>query len=108
MSKSRKSRIAFCEWNSASFGAFNTGGIICSNCNFSKSLNKNEKYSSSYQMDNHLLNIKENCANCETNDSLFWLPPIARVPRKKASKRVWKKFWKKLKNRDFNHPEYCR
>lgn len=103
--KPRKSRIAFCEWNSESFGHFNTGGIICGECNFSRTMRTGER-TEGYQSNNKI-HRDENCPSCDGND-WYWLPPIARVPRKSANKRKWKAFWNKLKNRDFNHPDYCR
>ena len=103
--KKRKSRIAFCEWNSATIGLYNIGGYICENCNFHRTILRNEG-SYSYEMNNKI-ERDFNCPQCKENN-WYWLPPIARVPRKSASKRIWKKFWNNLKSRKFNHPKTCR
>lgn len=99
----RKTRIMFCEWSSTSFGYYNNGGIICGSCNFSRSLNLREEKYSNYQADNKIVR-NGNCPECNSKN-WYWLPPIARVPKKGTSKNVWNKFWEDLKNRRFNHPE---
>lgn len=99
--KYRKSRISYCEWYSASCWLYNRGGIICSNCNFSRTLSTKEQ--SHYCIDeNNKSSHNSNCPNCHHND-WYWLPPIARVPRKGSKK--WRQFWIDLKKRRFNHPE---
>ena len=103
--KNRSSRIAFCEWSIESFGHFNTGGIICEDCNFSRSLMRGES-TGTYEANNQI-SKEDNCPKCNGNN-WYWLPPIARVPRLNANKSKWKAFWTKLKNRDFNHPDSCR
>lgn len=100
--KPRISRVSFCEWNSASNGGYNTGGIICRSCNFSRSLLRKETYSG-HQLNNKI-EREHNCPKCNSND-WYWVPPIARVPRKNASKLIWKNFWYLLTNREFNHPK---
>lgn len=105
MKKRRKSRIAFCEWSTASFGSKNLGGIICKNCKFHRTLLKGEGVLT--EKDNKA-DKNSKCPNCGEID-WYYLPPIARVPRKKSNKRIWKKFWKDLLKRRFNHPQpHCR
>ena len=105
--KNRKSRHIFCEWNSLSFGGYNTGGIICENCNFHRSLKRRESDCNNTKLNNKV-DRDSDCPTCKSNEYWYYLPPIARVPRKAANKRTWNLFWKKLKNRDFNHPSSCR
>ena len=105
--KRRISRIIYCEWHSQSGWTKNTGGIICKNCNFSRTLQPGEQ-KGTYTITNKLIDVTDNCPNCHTNNNWYWLPPIARVPRKNASKRIWKIFYKNLEERKFNHPKFCR
>lgn len=100
-SKNRLTKVVFCEWNSVSNGHYNTGGIICKICNFNRVLLRKETYNN-YQINNKI-ERENNCPKCNSND-WYWLPPIARVPRKNASKSIWRKFWLDLINRKFNHP----
>ena len=107
ISKRRKYRIPFCEWNSASFGAYNTGGIICRNCNFNRVYARGEGSADAhdYEKERNKLKRKSNCPNCGSNEDWYFLPPIARVPRNSASSKIWKEFWKNLISGKFNHPE---
>jgi hypothetical protein len=105
--KRRISRIAFCEWNSESWWKYNVGSIICENCNFHRSLRCSENHGSNYQLNNKV-EREETCPNCKTNEHWYYMPSIARIPRKAASRRIWKKFWNDLKGRRFNHPSSCR
>lgn len=100
--KRRKSRISYCEWNSQSFGNYNKGGIICGSCNFSRTIMRNETFFT--KGENKITEDNYSCPSC-SEKNWWWLPPIARVPRKSANKRVWKKFWQQLKNKEFNHPK---
>lgn len=107
--KYRESRHSFCEWSSVSFGHYNQGGLICENCNFHRTVN----IKSPGDRDNSRKEILKdnkverdfNCPQCGSKENWYYLPPIARVPRKTASNKVWNTFWKDLKNRRFNHPE---
>jgi hypothetical protein len=104
--KNRISRIDFCEWDSESFGTRNIGGLICESCNFHRTLRRREEMGDYHH--NNKLDRDHKCPNCKKSN-WYWLPPIARVPRKKSSKSVWNKFWKLLKSREFNHPKHgCR
>jgi len=98
--KRRTSRIEFEEWNSASFGYYNTGSIICGSCNFSRTLSKNEESGSNYQFNNKV-DREHSCPSCK-NKEWYWLPPKARKPKNNASKSMWDTFWDQLKNRKFN------
>jgi len=104
--KHRISRISFCEWGSESFRHFNQGGLICENCNFNRTRNiksPDDKYKD-YQMNNKV-ERDFSCPNCGSKEHWHHLPPIARVPKKNAPKKVWSKFWEDLKARRFNHPK---
>lgn len=98
--KRRKVRIPFDEWRSMTLGHYNTGSIICENCNFHRTLNRGER-TNNYQLTNKI-DREHPCPNCNSNQHWYWLPPSARVPKKSANKRTWNVFWNKLKNRDFN------
>lgn len=100
--KRRTSRIPFCEWRTESMGHYNTGGIICANCNFHRTLLRGESLGD-YQTDNKI-DFGHNCPKCHAQN-WYYLPPIARVPRKNASRKIWLSFWTKLKDREFNHPK---
>lgn len=105
--KRRHERIAFCEWSSATMGHYNTGSIICENCDFHRTLLRKEGHGSNYQMNNKI-DREETCPSCKSNQHWYYMPPIARIPRKSANRRTWKKFWNDLKDRRFNHPSSCR
>ncbi len=105
--KRRQTRIDYCEWNSESMGHYNTGGIICECCNFSRPLMRGESHG--HYGTNNKIERLERCPKCQDNQNWYFLPPIARVPKKTANKQVWKRFWNDLKNREFNHPKHgCR
>lgn len=104
--KHRTSRIAFCEWNHASMGHYNTGGIICKACKFSRVLNRGED-KGFVEKDNKIQTLRK-CPNCGSTKDWYFFPPIARLPRKNARNKVWSIFWKNLINRNFNHPKWCR
>ena len=97
--KRRKYRIEFEEWNSASMGHYNTGGSICGNCNFSRTLKQKESIIN-YQINNKI--DRDYACPCCSEKDWYWLPPKARKPKRDASKSIWNIFWKQLKNRKFN------
>lgn len=98
-------RVSFCEWNSASFGYYNTGSLLCLICKHMRSIpvkGSNILYRN-YKKDNSV-ERDHKCPNCGKNNWV-WVPPISRVPRKNASFTKWRRFLKQLKERDFNHPK---
>lgn len=78
--KYRISRISFCEWNSESNGNYNTGGFICGSCNYHRTRLRGENYSN-YQ-NNNKIDRNHNCPQCK-DKNWYYLPPIARIPKKK-------------------------